>query len=213
MIWSTLSSSLIANFIIITLAPTNAQDITPIFQNCHRSSKNFDPCILRAFNQLRKYFKDGLPEYGVLPFDPHRAKFVELRRGDASGLGGFSLKLLDVSEYGWAISNVTKYRTDREHDRIVYSQYFPEKSLDGNYQLDAKMLGSNINNKGMWNLTLYDYSQTTSVTRIGGVGGLLKIRVEIDRIGDMQLHIGNMFGGRIGIGNGFEMLFSIIDTD
>lgn len=201
MTWTVIIIAFIVIFATIIQPPaTHAQDITPIFQDCHKSSKNFDPCILRAFNQLRKYFKNGLPEYGVAPFDPHRAKFVELRRGDARGLGGFSLKLFDVSEFGWAISNVTKYRTDRDNDRIVYSQYFPEKSLEGKYKFDGKMLGNTIDNKGLWNLTLYDYSQTTSVTRVGGVGGLLKVRVEIDRIGDMQLHIGNMFGGNVGIG-------------
>lgn len=196
---------MIFQFVIIQIATIliqhiQAQDITPLFQTCQKNSPDFDPCILKAFNQLRKYFTTGLPEYGVSSFDPHHAKFVELRRGDATGFGGFSLKLLDVSEFGWAISNVTKYRTDWSNDRIVYSQYFPEKSLEGKYRFNGRMFGNMIDNKGIWNMTLFDYSQTTSVTRVGGQGGLLKVRVEIDRIGDLQLHISNMFGGRTGIG-------------
>lgn len=44
------------------------------------------------------------------------------------------------------------------------------------------------------------YRQTTSVTRVGGPGGLLKVRVEIDKLGDMKLKISDLFGGRRVIG-------------
>lgn len=50
---------------------------------------------------------------------------------------------------------------------------------------------------GNWSLILYNYSQTTTVKRIGGPGGRLKVRVEIDKIGDMKLHITDLLGGRI----------------
>lgn len=43
-------------------------------------------------------------------------------------------------------------------------------------------------------------SQTTSVTRVGGPGGLLKVRVEIDKLGDLKLKISDLFGGRKIIG-------------
>lgn len=94
-------------------------------------------------------------------------------------------------------------RTDRKNDRIIYSQYFPEKSLEGQYDFKAAVLGKPMHTRGIWNLTLYDYSQTTSVTRIGGPGGLLKVRVEIDRIGDMSLHISDFFNGHKLLGNDF----------
>lgn len=49
-------------------------------------------------------------------------------------------------------------------------------------------------------------SQTTSVTRVGGPGGLLKVRVEIDKLGDLKLKISDLFGGRKIIGTVNEML-------
>lgn len=107
----------------------------------------------------------------------------------------FKASFLLVSEYGWMQSEVTKYRTEPKHDRIVYSQFFPEKSLDGGYDFQSKILGLPRHTRGVWNLTLYNYSQTTTVTRIGGPGGLLKVRVEIDKIGDMKLHISDLFHG------------------
>lgn len=81
-------------------------------------------------------------------------------------------------------------------NQIIYSQYFPEKSLDGRYDFKAKVLGQPMHTRGNWNLTLYDYSQTTYVTRVNGPGSLIKVRVEIDRIGDMKLTIGDLLGGR-----------------
>lgn len=43
---------------------------------------------------------------------------------------------------------------------------------------------------------IWDFRQTTSVTRVGGPGGVLKVRVEIDKLGDLKLKISDLFGGR-----------------
>lgn len=50
-------------------------------------------------------------------------------------------------------------------------------------------------------------SQTTSVTRVGGPGGLLKVRVEIDKLGDLKLKISDLFGGRKIIGTVQNIIF------
>lgn len=86
---------------------------------------------------------------------------------------------------------------DWKKQALVYSQFFPEKSLDGHYIFDAKILGQPLKTSGNWSLVLYNYSQTTTVKRVGGVGGLLKVRVEIDKIGDLKLHITDLLGGHI----------------
>lgn len=35
------------------------QQLAKIFENCHKNSTNFDPCIKTAFNDLRVHFKTG----------------------------------------------------------------------------------------------------------------------------------------------------------
>ncbi|XP_055696508.1 uncharacterized protein LOC129797712 [Lutzomyia longipalpis] len=187
---------ILAVILLISGIVGQVEEVMDIFSDCRKSSPDFDKCIQRAFNDLRPLFSVGIPELNVAPFDPHRSPYVEQRRGDARGLGGFRLILTNVSEHGWTNSEVTKYRTDAPNNRIVYSQFFPEKSLEGEYSFKMNALGRPSNTRGVWNLTLYNYSQTTSVTRIGGPGGLLKVRVEIDKIGDMSMHISNFFGGR-----------------
>lgn len=59
-------------------------------------------------------------------------------------------------------------------------------------------------NKGSWNLTLYDLVQTTTITRkpTQSVRGVmkyntpLKVNVDVQKIGNMVLHISNLLGGR-----------------
>ncbi|KAI8430218.1 hypothetical protein MSG28_000564 [Choristoneura fumiferana] len=63
----------------------------------------------------------------------------------------------------------------------------------------SDMLGASAMLAGPWNMTLRDYSQTTRVRR-SGAGAGLEVRVQIDHIGDMDLHIGNLLQGRITIG-------------
>lgn len=97
----------------------------------------------------------------------------------------------------------SSYRTDWENDRIIYSQDFGEKYLRGNYDFKLSAAGKTMHTKGMWNITLIGYSQTTSVTRVNGPGSLLKVRIEIDELRDMILKITNGFQGRKVIGKEF----------
>lgn len=110
---------------------------------------------------------------------------VEQRRGLTFGRGnGYRLILRKVSELGWTNSKVTKYkyksflmnnfklnlsyllyfcilkifRTDKANNKIIYSQDFPVKSLNGEYEFKASMLGQTMHTKGVWNMTLYDYA-------------------------------------------------------
>ncbi|XP_073819841.1 juvenile hormone binding protein 16 [Musca autumnalis] len=187
-----------AIIVIFGITSTNAieqpsihEEMRRLLGKCHLQSEDFDFCMKDVFNDFRAYFPTGVPHYNIKPFDPHHASFVELRRGDQNGLG-FKLILRNVSEYGWTQSEVTKFHSDFEQNRIIYSQYFPEKSLNGWYEFSGKVFGTPIKRSGFWNMTLYDYSQTTSVRRLGGSGSLLKIHVEVDRIGGMRMHVGDV---------------------
>ncbi|XP_030374157.1 uncharacterized protein LOC115623761 [Scaptodrosophila lebanonensis] len=202
---SNCSYLLVAAFSIQFLLSTHAsnqisvdEDLKHLIGRCESQSAGaeFDECMRQVFNDLRAYFPTGVEHYNIKPFDPHYSPFVEARRGDSNGLGGFKLILRNVSEYGWSRSEVTKFHSEPEEQRIVYAQYFPEKSLEGYYEFAAKMLGKEMRRKGFWNLTLYDYSQTTSVRRVGEPGSLLKVHVEVDRIGGMELHIGDLLKGQ-----------------
>uniref|UniRef100_A0A0K8TUQ1 Takeout Protein n=1 Tax=Epiphyas postvittana TaxID=65032 RepID=A0A0K8TUQ1_EPIPO len=179
----------------LTKADQEVQAVGKILSQCKKKSPHFDSCMKRAFNELRPFFKRGIPELGVAPFDPHFARQVKQKRS-FFGLQ-YTLILRNVYERGWTQSTVTNFTTDRDNANIIYSQYFPEKSLDGQYEFKSDMLGESLERAGGWNMTLRDYSQTTRVRRRGrGAGAGLDVRVEIDHIGDMDLHIGNLLKGK-----------------
>lgn len=99
---------------------------------------------------------------------------------------------------------VNYFRTDWKNHKIIYTQYFPEKSLNGDYDLEAYALGTTLQRSGKWNMTLYDYAQTTTITRIpkntidGNEvydGQPVDVKVVIDRIGNMQIHVSNILNG------------------
>lgn len=175
----------------LVFGENEANAIARIFSPCKKMSPDFDLCMKRAFNKLRPFFKIGIPEVGVAPFDPHFASEVKQQRGGKTL--GYNLTLRNVYERGWTQSFVTKYKTDWDTQRIIYSQYFPEKSLEGNYEFKGNILGISMVRTGHWNLTLRDYSQTTRI-KMSGHG--LDVRVEIDHIGDMDIHVGNLLSGR-----------------
>lgn len=187
---------LLTLLLVKTAQGQTSEDVVQIFSGCQYGKSDFDSCVKEAFNNLRPFFKTGIPELNIKPFDPHMAPYIEQRRGDSRGLGGYRLLLSNVSEHGWTDSEVTSYETDAENNKIVYSQYFPEKSLNGFYEFKSQTIGKPFQTQGFWNMTLYRYSQTTSVTRVAGPGSLLKVRVEIDKIGDLKLHINNYLGGK-----------------
>ncbi|RVE46850.1 hypothetical protein evm_008495 [Chilo suppressalis] len=177
-------------YLHLTQSEHEASDIARIFSACHMKSPEFDVCMKRAFNKIRPYFKVGIPEMGVAPFDPHFASEVKQSRA-IIGMG-YTLTLHNVYERGWTNSTVTKYKTDWDNQRIVYSQYFPEKWLEGDYEFKGDAFGLGVMRTGRWNMTLRDYSQTTRIKRNDdGVS----VHVEVDHIGDMEIHVGNLLRG------------------
>lgn len=171
------------------------------FKNCTMGSPDFDSCVLRSLNSIQKFFRTGLPQYNVGSFDPFFAKEVIQKRGGQSMY--YRLKLKNVYERGWTESRVTKFRSDLKNHMIKYSQFFPEKYLEGNYEIEGKLFDYPLNNSGKFNLSLYNYTQTTTAMRrphiIGGKeadSGSVKVKIRQDGMGDMELHITNLLQGR-----------------
>lgn len=52
------------------------------------------------------------------------------------------------------------------------------------------------------------FSQTTSVTRVGGPNSLIKVRIEIDKLSDMRLKVSDMFNGKKVIENTADFLIN-----
>ncbi|XP_032681318.1 uncharacterized protein LOC116848864 [Odontomachus brunneus] len=175
--------------LLCALAAANFEDN---FKDCHPNVSGFDVCVREGLNAIRPYFKTGLLQYNVLPFDPFYAKEITAKRGVQNF--GFTLTLRNVTEHGWSLSKVTKFVFDMKNYKIVYTQSFPEKSLTGSYEFKGTLFSTSIVNKGTFTMTLYDLIQTTTVTKLPGQ----KIRAQMDvqTIRDMKLHIRNILSGK-----------------
>ncbi|KAB0798319.1 hypothetical protein PPYR_09312 [Photinus pyralis] len=151
-------------FMILWLvAATCAQELESYFKDCRIGDERFDKCLRKALNEVRPLFKDGVPKYGVDKFDPFFAKSVKFKRGLPNA--NVNLLLKNVYESGWTNSKITHLKTDLKNNKMVYRQVFPDKRLNGEFEIRGNILGNHLDNAGTWNLSLTDYVQTTTLTR------------------------------------------------
>ncbi|XP_018307352.1 uncharacterized protein Jhbp16 [Mycetomoellerius zeteki] len=181
-----------AFLLVLLLRASVASDLEDNFKNCHPNVSGFDVCVREGLNAIRPYFKTGLSKYNVLPFDPFFAREVTATRGVPHF--GFTLTLRNVTETGWSLSKVTKFVSDLNNYKIVYTQSFPEKKLTGDYEFKSAFFSSTINNRGKFSLTLYDLIQMTTVTKLPGQK--LRAQMDVQSIKDLKLHISNLLFGK-----------------
>ncbi|XP_018564132.1 uncharacterized protein LOC108905658 [Anoplophora glabripennis] len=176
-------------------------DLAEHFKDCHVSGPDFDTCIKDGLNDLRPFFNEGLPDYEILPFDPFFAPEVPQKRS----LPFFNYKLLlkNVTESGWTASQVTRFKTDFSKNQIQVTQFFPDKKLDGWYEIEGSFFGRKFQNQGSWKLSLFDYIQTLTVVRksVKDSDGYekenpqIKVKCSIQSCKKLGLHIDHLAGG------------------
>ncbi|KAF4522392.1 hypothetical protein B566_EDAN012975 [Ephemera danica] len=183
-------------------ATRQTQDLADYFRDCHYTKQDFDHCMLRALNKLNHLFNSGVPEYDIPPFDPFFATEVETKRVIPL-VGSFRLRLINVTESGWTDSTVKSFKSDLAHNRVTVRQFWPDKRLAGGYVFDMSMFkgGVTIRNRGTFNLTLLGFNQETELTRVPGEfnaegAPLVRVRVRIQDVNDLRLHISNLVFGR-----------------
>lgn len=90
--------------------------------------------------------------------------------------------------------------------QIAITQFFPDKRLKGWYDIEGTILGNKFKNKGSWNLGLFGYVQTLTVTRGPQKFSFLaenphiSVKCNLHSCEKLQLHIGNLAKGRQLIG-------------
>jgi hypothetical protein len=100
------------------------------------------------------------------------------------------------------------FRSDLNRNYIEYTQFFPEKRLNGLYEIEGTFFGNKVSNQGTWNLDLFDFLQTTKVTRKPRRNALgqaipnppLKAEFYVQTTNKLKLHIGHLAGGRTIVG-------------
>lgn len=174
------------------------------FSKCRRSSSDFDRCVKDGLNNAKSFITTGVPELNIPAFDPIYAKEVVLKRGGPTF--NFKLKLRNVRESGWKLSTVTKFRSDFKQNLVQITQYFPDKHLEGEYEVESMIFQPN-NNKGKFNLALYELNQTTTLVKPKNAKSI-KVNVDVQEIGNMKLHVSNLLRGRTGLETVLDQLIN-----
>lgn len=100
------------------------------------------------------------------------------------------------------------FRSDLNKNYIQFVHFFPDKRLTGEYEINGNFLGTKIDNKGHWNLALYDYIQTMTISRKPRQDELgrkiydtpFKVGVQLQSCKNLELHISHLFAGRALVG-------------
>ncbi|CAH1994661.1 unnamed protein product [Acanthoscelides obtectus] len=182
-------------------------DLAQHFQHCKVGTANFDDCVKDAMNELRPFFKEGIPDYGIGSFDPFHAAVVPQKVNNP--IFSYKLYLRNVSEHGWTSSQVTKLKTDFHRNQIQVTQFFPDKRLNGWYDFEGSILGQKVRNSGSWNLSLFDYVQTLTVARPAmDSSSSIRVKCSIQSCKKLELHIGNLVGGRTILENTLDWIIN-----
>lgn len=191
---------LLLTYLEIVCAQTSSFETA--FENCHKQDPEFDVCMKDALNSIRPYFKTGVPEWRIPSFDPFFSPEVVQNTGIP--MFNYKLKLVNVTESGWTASQVTSFRSDFGRNQIEYTQFFPEKRLEGLYDFSGSVFGNKMSNSGAWNLALYDFIQTTTISRrprrattgANVYDTPIKVKINVHTCRDMKLHVSHLLGGR-----------------
>lgn len=173
------------------------------FDMCRLDTSGFDDCLKDRLNDLTPFFQSGLPDYGINPFDPFHAERVDQKRNGP--FFDYKLVLRNVTESGWTQAQVTKIKSNLRQNQVELTQFFPDKRLNGFYEVEGTFFGQKVKNSGSWNLALHDYIQTLTVTRKNQGEKYRKrpkinVKCSIKTCKKLELHIGNLAGGRTIIG-------------
>lgn len=125
-----------------------------LFSKCHKYQPTFDDCVKDGLNEARPYFQHGVPEFDIPPFDPFFAEEIIQMRGSQSL--NYKLTLRNVYESGWTKSHVYRFKSDLKNGYVQYNQWFPEKFLQGEWEIEYNLMGPYAN-AGTFNLTLCEY--------------------------------------------------------
>lgn len=100
------------------------------------------------------------------------------------------------------------FRTDFSKNSIQVTQFFPDKRLEGWYEIEGTLFGRKFQNDGSWKLSLHDYIQTLTVSRkpIKDPDGhvqenpQIKVKCNIQSCKKLELHIDHLAGGMTFVG-------------
>nr|XP_033333424.1 circadian clock-controlled protein [Megalopta genalis] len=184
-------------FVLATIFATAlARDLPEFLHVCKRSDPKLSDCIKASVENVKPYLVHGVPEYKLPSLEPLVLKELVSASGN-----NINLKLRNVNVYGASNFTVTKMRANIDALRFVIELDFASLSLEGEYDIDGKVILLRIHGSGPMsgNFTNCKGQVKLQAAMTKGEDGQNYVKI-VDfktriAVGNGRLQLDNLFGG------------------
>lgn len=127
-----------------TIGAEIIRDIPEFLHICHVHEPQYETCIIKSINDLKPYLKVGVPEYNIPSLEP-----LLLNKLSVSPTNSLKLLGTDIQVYGASNFEVTKVKVDIDTPLINVQVALPNIFVEGNYEIDGKILLLPIRGSGL----------------------------------------------------------------
>lgn len=105
---------------------------------CSREDPNVDHCLLRSFNNLAEYLKNGAPEFDFGESEPIVIDELSIALG--GGPDGYKATFKDIHATGVSNMTITNVRSDLETHQFQLTMFGPHISARAKYRSSGILL-------------------------------------------------------------------------
>ncbi|CAH1404686.1 unnamed protein product [Nezara viridula] len=195
--WS--SCLYVSAFLLVAVYANPRKKASDYFAICHTSDSDFNDCVNNTLTTLRGEFIKGIPSLNLLPLEPLKIEKMELRQGTGEKFQMYQ-KLTNINIHGIGNYTIEHCNFDYKKKQWNHTQSYPYIKLEGDYEMDGKMLILPIKGNGKirflcTNVTTFSevcfetFERNKEIyTRIKDY----KLRIETKHA---EVHLTNMFNG------------------
>ncbi|XP_069685817.1 protein takeout-like [Periplaneta americana] len=190
----------------------DSKKLPPSFKTCPRDAPNLDECTRAAVEDaLTKTLYKGDPSLGILPLDPLAITTLAIGRG--TGSVNIDITFNNLKVYGLKNLSVAKFHHNVEEYTITAEAIVPDLRLEGDYDMEGKILLLPVTGKGKSTIS---FSDLKAVVKLVGEPftknnqKFIKITVfDVQMFPKkMQMHFDNLFNGDQALGKTMNKLLN-----
>jgi len=143
--------------VLFVLVTTANCELPSYIHACARDTSDLSECIINSIEVLKPKLKEGIPEIRVPALEP-----LDLDRIVINSLGegsGLATNLSHIKVWGASDFKILKLKpkVTRTGNSFRFEVIIPKIFIEGDYEIDTRILFVNIKGKGPFNSSLSDY--------------------------------------------------------
>ncbi|XP_014244700.1 protein takeout-like [Cimex lectularius] len=130
----------------------DAAKLPTIFHKCARTDPHFQHCLQLAIEDAFHKLAAGYPKLGLTPLEPLVIPVLDIGRGNVPLNINMTFRNVEIG--GITTINITKQATDIDAYKSEYHTFNKKLILEGDYEVDGKILLIPIRGKGKAHIEL-----------------------------------------------------------